>query len=288
LSKNPNYLSIANAVREGCRQLTAGEVTEPRREAGSLLAHVLNSDRSFLIAHAEDPLTDGQRETFLSLIERRAAGEPLQYLTGHQEFFKLDFEVTPDVLIPRPETELIVEIAWELLREEPRPKMMEVGAGSGCITISVLHELPAALALATDLSPAALMVTRRNAARHGVADRLSLLVSDCFRAVSPEQSIDLIVSNPPYIPDDELKDLQREVNREPRAALAGGPDGLAIIRRLVREAATFLKSGGHFVFEIGFGQREAVKLLIDEQVWKLIEVRTDLQKIPRTFVLEKI
>jgi release factor glutamine methyltransferase len=285
VSKKPMSTSIGKAVLEGTQRLQDAAVAEPRREAGSLLAHVIGRDRSFVIARGDDALTVEGRVAFRTLIERRAAGEPLQYITGHQEFFKLDFEVTPDVLIPRPETELIVEASLELLQDDPEPYLADIGTGSGCIAISMLHELPAARAIATDMSPTALRVAQRNAERHGVADRLELLESDCFSALDVRGSFSLIASNPPYVSDDELKSVQREVSYEPRAALAAGSDGLSVIRRLLREARPFLRLGGHFVFEVGFGQSEAVEHLIDRRVWKLIEIRTDLQRIPRTFVL---
>ena len=272
---------------EGAQRLSEVEVAEPRREAGSLLAHALGRDRSFVIAHAADALNGDECEAFRSLIARRAGGEPLQYLTGQQDFYKLGFEVTPAVLIPRPETELIIETALELLRNDSEPYLADIGTGSGCIAISILHELSAARAVATDISPAALQVTQRNAERHGVADRLQVLESDCFSALDATRSFSLIASNPPYISDDELKNLQREVNYEPSAALAGGPDGLSVIRRLLLEVPPFLRPGGYFVFEIGFGQSEAVEQLIDRRVWQLLEIRTDLQRIPRTFVLQR-
>jgi release factor glutamine methyltransferase len=280
-------LSIGGAVMEGAQRLSKSAVAEPRREAGSLLAYALGRDRGFVIAHAADVLNDDECKTFRSLIARRAAGEPLQYITGHQEFFKLDFEVTPDVLIPRPETELIIETALELLRDDPKPYVADIGTGSGCIAISILHELSAARGVATDVSPAALRVAQRNAARHGVADRLTVLESDCFSALETTGSFSLITSNPPYISDDDLQDLQREVNYEPRAALAGGAGGLSVIRRLLLEAPPFLRPDGYFVFEIGFGQSEVVEKLIDRRVWELLEVRPDLQRIPRTFVVRK-
>lgn len=279
-------LSISSAIREGAQRLREAGVAEPRREAGSLLAHVLGRDRSFIVAHADDLLTDEQGKALHSLFERRAGGEPLQYLTTHQEFFKLDFEVTPDVLIPRPETELIVETALELLKDDPAPYFADIGTGSGCIAISMLQDLPGARAIATDVSPAALRVAQRNAERHRVTDRLVLLESDCFSALDANASFTLIASNPPYVSADELKAVQREVSYEPRAALAAGSDGLAVIRRLLREAPPFLRPGGYFVFEIGFGQSQAVQRLVDRRVWKLIEIREDLQRIPRTFLLQ--
>ena len=280
-------VSIESAIQEGAEKLRAGTVTEARREAGSLLAHVLERDRGFVIAHAGDSLADALYDDFRRLISRRTRGEPLQYITGHREFFKLDFEVSPDVLIPRPETELIVEAVLELCKDDPSPFIADIGTGSGCIAISVLHELPAAEAVATDISLAALHVARRNAERHGVQRRLTLVESDCFEAVCLPKPFLLIASNPPYVADDELERVPREVRFEPRTALAGGQDGLSVIRRLLDDARPFLCSGGHLVFEIGFGQSDAVEQLMDRRVWKLREIRKDLQGIPRTFVLQK-
>ena len=280
-------ISISSAMAEGANILDAAGLSEGLREAGSLLAHTLGQDRAFLLTHAEDLLTAEQLGVFRVFVARRAAREPLQYITGRQEFFKLDFEVTPDVLIPRPETEIIVEVALELLKDDPGNYFAEVGTGSGCIAISLLHELPDARAVAIDVSPAALLVAKRNADRHGVSERLILLESDCFSGIEAIGPFALIASNPPYVFDSELKDLQREVRHEPRAALAGGADGLSIIRRLLYEAPPFLRSGGYLVFEIGFGQAESVEQLIDRHVWNLFERREDLQGIPRTFVLQK-
>jgi release factor glutamine methyltransferase len=288
--KKPTNPSIEEAIKEGAQRLREGGVAEWRRDAGSLLAHAFGRDRTFIIAHAGDALNEEQFETYQSLIERRAGGEPLQYITGNQQFFKLDFLVTPAVLIPRPETELIIEAALELLRDDRAVRIADIGTGSGCLAISLLHELPMARAVAIDVSPAALQIARRNAARHGVADRLDLLGSDTLSALDAAQvewRFDLIVSNPPYVSEDEMKTLQREVNHEPRTALAAGADGLSIIRRLLDETRPFLRSGGHFVFEIGFGQSEAIEQLIDRHVWSLIERREDLQGIPRIFVLQK-
>ena len=284
--RSPSGLSISGAIAEGAKRLAEAAITEPRREAGSLLAHVLSRDRGFIIAHADDPLTAEQREAFQTMVERRTGGEPLQYIIAQQEFFKLDFEVTPEVLIPRPETELIVETSLELLQNDPQPYFADIGTGSGCIAISMLYELPEARALATDVSRAALRVALRNAERHSVSDRLALLESDCFSGLDAKESFTLITSNPPYVSEDELKSVQREVRFEPRAALAAGSDGLSVIRRLVGEARPFLRAGGYLVFEIGFGQSEAVEKLVDRGVWKLLEIRKDLQGIRRTLVLQ--
>jgi release factor glutamine methyltransferase len=280
-------ISISNAILEGAQVLRAAGVTDARRESGSLLAHAIRRDRTFVVTHAEEPLESAAIDAFRKLIDRRAAGEPLQYLTGHQEFFKLDFEVTPDVLIPRPETELMVEISLELLKDDLDPFIADIGTGSGCVAISLLHELRVAHAIATDISPLALQIAQRNAARHGVTDRLTVIESDCFAKVNADRSFSLIASNPPYIRDDEMETLQREVGYEPRTALAGGPDGLDIVRRLLREASPFLQPDGYFVFEIGFGQNALVEQLINREVWELTEMRPDLQGIARAVVLRK-
>ena len=279
--------SIGSAVLESTQILGAAGITNAHQEAGSLLAYVLGRDRTFVITHVDDPLPDEHLQTFRNFVARRASGEPLQYIIGHQEFFKLDFEVSPDVLIPRPETELIVETALGLLKDDPRSFIADIGTGSGCIAISLLRELPDGHAVATDISPAALRLAQRNAERHGVSQRLTLIEADCLSGLDPKKQLSLIASNPPYVSDDELRAVQREVQHEPRVALAAGADGLTFIRRLLRESQPFLSPGGHLVFEIGFGQGEAVEQLVDWRVWTLLEIRRDLQSIPRTFVLQR-
>jgi len=281
-------ISIGEAVREGALKLGRAGITEARFQSSSLVAHVLGRDRGFVITHADEHLEVAILKTFRELIERRAKHEPLQYLTGHQEFFKLDFEVTPDVLIPRPETELLVEASLELLKDSPAPVVADIGTGTGCIAVSLLHELPNAHAIATDASPGALGVARRNAERHGVADRLTLIESDCFSAAPRDRKFSLIVSNPPYVSEHEFETLQPEVrDYEPWAALVSGPDGLSTIRRLLSEAHEFLRSDGYFVFEIGFGQSAAVTRLIDFEAWNCLAIRADLQGIPRAVLLKK-
>ena len=179
-------ISIASATAEAAEVLRTARIAEPRREAGSLLSHALGRDRGYALTHPNDPIPKPALESFQAYVTRRAAGEPLQYITGHQEFFKLDFEVTPDVLIPRPETEMIVEVAMELLAEAAEPLIADIGTGSGCIAISLLHDLPHARAVAGDISSAALSVARRNAVRYDVIDRIVLIESDCFSAVPAE------------------------------------------------------------------------------------------------------
>ena len=269
--------------------LEGAGVSEARREAGSLLSFVLSKDRTFLISHAEDPVDDDALGQLREFVKRRAVGEPLQYITGVQDFYGREFRVTPDVLIPRPETELLVEAALEVAGVKDA-FICDVGTGSGCIAITLLCELRGARAVAVDKSPAALEIAKINAMKQSVADRAVFLVSDCFDALDrSEYQFDLIVSNPPYVSESALAGLQREVrDHEPVVALSPGPDGLRVIRRLLAEAPVYLKTNGHLLMEIGFDQGEAVTDLIDEAVWSLIDIRPDLQGIPRIVVLRKL
>jgi release factor glutamine methyltransferase len=283
-------LKIAQVIVEAAQVLRRAGVPEARREAGSLLAHQIARDRTFLIAHADELLAAEDVNGFRSFVERRAAGEPLQYITGRQEFFGLDFEVTPDVLIPRPETELLVETALGLLRETTRePLVCDVGTGSGCIPVALLHEHAHARALALDISPAALRVAARNSLRHNVRERLHLVASDCFGGIDSKTTrFSMIVSNPPYVAARALEGLQREVrDYEPRVALTPGADGLVIIRRIILDAPRFLLSGGHLLLEIGYDQHEAVAELINGDIWQLLDIHKDLQGIPRIVAARK-
>ena len=283
-------LSISQALREGAAVLEKAGVPEARREASSLLAFILGKDRTFLIAHAEDPLADETLIRFQESVERRAGGEPLQYINGVQDFFGREFRVTPDVLIPRPETELLVETAIEVSGGgDASTFLCDVGTGSGCIAVTLLCEIAKAHAVAVDKSPAALEIARLNSRDHSVEDRAQFAVSDCFDALDPRAyQFDLVVSNPPYISASRLSSLQREVrDHEPLVALSPGTDGLSIIRRLIEETPAFLKSNGHLLMEIGFDQGEAVTELVSKTSWQLLEIRPDLQGIPRIVVLRK-
>ena len=276
--------SIADSLREATSLLREAGVAEARREAGSLLSFVIGRDRTFLISHADDLVGEQELVRFRETVARRAAGEPLQYITGVQDFFGREFRVTPDTLIPRPETELLVEAALEVMGEAA--SICDVGTGSGCIAVTLLCERTDARAIAVDISKAALAVAAENARRHGVSDRIVFQVSDCFENVN--STFDLIVSNPPYVSADALPGLQREVrDHEPLVALSPGADGLSVIRRLLSEGPQFLKKSGYLIMEIGFDQCEKVQELINPNVWRLQEIRPDLQGIPRILVLEK-
>jgi release factor glutamine methyltransferase len=283
-------ISIAEAVRSASQILDRAGVPEPRREASSLLSFILKKDRTFLISHAEDLVEDELLMQFQESVERRAGREPLQYITGVQDFFGREFCVTPDVLIPRPETELLVEAAIELIGgTDSAPFVCDVGTGSGCIALTLLCEINNARAVAIDKSEAALELAKLNARKQSVAGRMVFVVSDCFNSLDKDEyQFDVVVSNPPYISAATIEGLQREVkDHEPLMALSGGADGLSIIRRLLLEAPAFLKANGYMIMEIGFDQGESVKDLVEEDRWHLLEIRPDLQGIPRIVILQK-
>ena len=279
--------SIADSLRDATQALRTAGVPEARRDAGALLSFVIGKDRTFLISHAEDRIDEVHLEHFREAVARRAQGEPLQYITGVQDFYGREFRVTPDVLIPRPETELLVEAALEVVAGVSMPLICDVGIGSGCIAVTLLCERTDARAVGVDVSEATLEIASQNARRHGVNERIELRISDCFDGLDPT-AFDLVVSNPPYVSAGALAGLQREVrDHEPMVALSPGVDGLRVIRRLLGDSPAFLKPNGHLIMEIGFDQGERVQTLIDQTLWHLVEIRPDLQSIPRIVVLQK-
>lgn len=245
--------STAQALREATASLCSVS-DSPRVESEILLMHVMESSRARLLAHPERSLTSAQVTRYGKLVDDRVSGYPLPYLTGEIEFYGLDIEVTPEVLIPRPETELLVDLALER-----RPKtVVDVGTGSGCIALALAVHLPEATLYGIDISPAALAVARRNAERHGLDDRIHFMAGDLLdRRPGP---VDLIVSNPPYVSADEWASLPSSVrNHEPRLALDGGPDGLEVVRRLLFQSQGLLEPGGAVLIEIGAAQGEPAR-----------------------------
>jgi len=252
-----------------------------------LARHVLGWDRARLLAHRRDAVPAAFVEPFTALVERRAGRVPVAYLTGTREFYGLDFEVTPAVLIPRPETELAVEAALEALAAPGSTgRAIDVGTGSGCIAVAIAATRPGAAVVAVDRSRAALAVAGRNARRHGVADRVALVAADLLTALSPRRRVDVVVSNPPYVPDDSVDVSPDVAGQEPPSALYGGPDGLDVVRRLVAGAGRVLRPGGWLVVEIGIGQADAVAAAAAADAgWARVTFRRDLQGIARIAVL---
>ncbi len=273
-----------------------------RRDTENLLLHALRLNPlhdgpainlAWLIAHDGDPLPSDAAAVFCDLVERRLAGEPIQYILGHAEFFGLPFQVSRDVLIPRPETELLVERAIALAQDLHHsrsllpPRIADVGTGSGCIAVALAHALPFAQIVATDLSAAALALASDNAARNRVDSRIRFLAGDLLDPVQ-RQPFDLIVSNPPYVAENDRAGLDLEVrDYEPAQALFAGSDGLAIYRRLIPAAARALVPGGILLLEIGHGQQAAIHRLCQSQRLAPIQFLPDLQGIPRVAIARK-
>lgn len=280
--------TIAETLKLASERLRVASVPNDVLDAQTLLAEALGKDRTYLIVNFNEQLGEDLLAAYSQLIERRSAGEPLQYITGHQQFFGLEFEVTPDVLIPRPETELIVEEVIRLVEEHKLndPVIVDVGTGSGCIAVALARELGNAKVFACDISTAALNVARKNAARHELENRIEFIESDLLAAFPETELADFILSNPPYVAAHELPTLQREVRDwEPHTALTDQADGLSFYRRLLADAPARLKPGGYLICELGFGQSEAVLAMAGSQIWSEIRLLDDLQSIPRTIIL---
>ncbi|MGD9589064.1 MAG: peptide chain release factor N(5)-glutamine methyltransferase [Pyrinomonadaceae bacterium] len=275
-------ISIESLLEAARDELEKNGIPSATREARSLLGFAIGKDAAFLIAHPEFNVSQDLAELFLDSVRRRARHEPFHYITGSRDFYGLEFEVSREVLIPRPETELLVERALEFLRTRPAQRFCEVGVGSGCITVSILFHAPNSEAVGLEVSEGALDIAGRNADRHGVGSRLVLRLSDVFQSLTADERFDLIVSNPPYVPTNDLEGLQPDVRLyEPHIALTAGADGLAIIRSIVEDAPNHLTPGGRLLLEIGFGQAEAVMGLFDPARWTSATLHPDLQGIPR-------
>ena len=301
-------MDVRTALKNGIARLREADVPSFTLAAELLLLYVTGRDRTWLYAHPEDTIAEGDLKTFFALVARRAAGEPTQYLTGRQEFWGLAFEVTPAVLIPRPETEHVVEVALDrlALRElrEGRPQtttgsglqIADICTGSGCIAIALAKELPQAKFYATDISSAALEVACRNGINHGFLERIYFIESNLFEVFSaavPQAGheplrFDLIVSNPPYIGRHEAPTLAREVrDHEPEVALYGGEEGHEMYGTLIAQAAQYLKPSGILVLELGHDSLPAVRPLFDAASWRNVGVTNDLAGIPRVLAAER-
>ena len=275
------------ALRRAVRTLEQNDVGSSRMNAETLLMFVLGCDRAYLYAHPERKLTGDEENRYNATITERSTGKPTQYITGHQEFWGLDFIVSPAVLIPRPETEHVIETALELTRTTPRgfEKIADIGTGSGCIAVALAGEFPGAEMTAVDISPAALEIARANAARHQLEKRIRFRESDLLGAL-PKDHFDLVVSNPPYVGESEADKVQKQVREfEPKVAVFSGNEGLDIYRRLIPQARAALRPGGWLVMEMGYSTEQLVRGLLRD--WDNLRVTHDLQGIPRVIAAQK-
>lgn len=260
---------------------------EAALDARLLAQHLLGWDAARLMTHGDERASAQFQQDFEGLVARRVSREPLAYITGSREFWNLTIEVTPAVLIPRPETELLLESALEHFERSQAIRILDVCTGSGCVAVGLAREFAKAAVTASDISPAALEVARRNLARHGLTTRVRCVETDLLAGIPGP--FDLIVANPPYVPAGDARGLQPEVRQfEPAGALFAGEDGLQIIRRLVREAAAALAPDGILIFEFGAGQEDGIGALLEAvPSLALLEVKHDLQDIPRAAVAQK-
>jgi release factor glutamine methyltransferase len=266
--------TLASALREAARRIDASE-------AGVLLAHALGVPRARLVAHAERPLGTADDRRFAGLVERRAAGEPVAYIVGEREFWGLALRVTPAVLIPRPETELLVERSLALLPPETPLDVLELGTGSGAVAIAIARERPRANVVATDVSAEALEVARGNARTHGV--RVAFACGDWLAAAGGKR-FDLIVSNPPYVASGDPHMTRGDLRFEPPGALDGGPDGLDSLRRIILDARAALQAGGRLALEHGYDQALACRALLVGAGYDAVADFADLAGHPRVSV----
>lgn len=287
--------TITQAITDAANLLRENGVSDERRTASLLLGHALGVDRTYLITRANENIDQTHYQTFLAKIHRRAAGEPLQYITGHQEFYGLDFKVTSDVLIPRPETEFLIEQIIKRAHSDQTTNellIVDAGTGSGCIAITLALNINNARVIATDISSAALNIARENAERLGAKDKVEFLEGDLLMPLagrSLENTMDFLVSNPPYIAIEDAPTLQREVKDwEPHTALFAEDDGLRFYSRLLIEGLPYVRQNGFLICEIGYTQLDAIQQMIDPKLWRLEEVTNDLQGIPRTLTICRV
>ncbi|MEP6944390.1 MAG: peptide chain release factor N(5)-glutamine methyltransferase [Acidobacteriota bacterium] len=277
-------MNISDALSLASIVFAENEISNAHRESASLLCFILNTDRTFLIAHSEYELSVEEQSRYIAVVHRRAKREPFQYIVGTQEFFGLNFKVSNDVLIPRPETEVLVTKVIDRFQHCETLEFLEIGVGSGCITISVLKNISTASAVATDISGAAIAIAKQNAVKHAVENRVKFLAGDLFSPIKAVR-FDAILSNPPYVPARDIPRLQPEVrDHEPYSALTDGSSGIELIEQIVLTSPKYLRRRGFIAIEIGFNQADAVKCMFDPSIWENVKVIPDLRGIDRVFI----
>ncbi len=281
------YVTVLEGIQKSAEFLEKKGIESSRLHAELLLAHVLKLPRMKLYLNFERVLASAETDQLRELVRRRGQREPLQHIVGSTSFCGYEIAVNRQVLVPRPETEILAEFGWNFLstiNHQPSTAL-DFGTGSGCIAIALAIKCPAAQVFALDISPEALEVAKQNAAHHNVAEQIQFLAGDSFNALPPELKLDLIISNPPYIPTAEIETLQPEVRDfDPRGALDGGPDGLRFFRQLAAEGLTRLKPEGKIMLEFGDGQAGAIKEIFTSQKWIVEAVKDDYNQRPRILI----
>ncbi|MGC1454363.1 MAG: peptide chain release factor N(5)-glutamine methyltransferase [Nitrospirota bacterium] len=286
-------MTLAEALKDAAAALSTAGIANARLDAEVLLSHIMRKNRVWLITHGDNVLDDNDQRDFDRAVRRRTGREPLQHIIGNQEFWGLEFKVTPDVLIPRPETEFIIEAALTIAEDRNRQvRIIDLCTGSGCIAVSLAKELSASRLIATDASMRALAVARENARDHGVADRIRFLEGDLFAPLEEldiRAGIDIIVSNPPYVKSGDLPTLQPEVrDYEPEMALIAGPGGTEIAATIITIAPEYLKKNGALIMEMGLGQAKTLIRMIEATgAYGKPEILKDLAGIERVLVARK-
>lgn len=282
-SKKSGPWTIDEILKWTTGYFTEKGISTPRLDAEILLAHALSAERIYLYLNMDRPLSPAERSLYRGLVKRRAGREPVALITGKKEFWSTSFRIVPGVLIPRPETEILVEVILQEIKELRCPQILEIGTGSGAISVAVAREKPESRIVATDVDPTAIAVARLNAKEAGVLECIDFVAMNLFDGILSDPRFHVICSNPPYVPTDMVPTLAPEISRfEPLSTLDGGPDGLDTIGKLVAQASQFMKSTGSLILEVGDGQEEAVTGLF-ASVAGLREVRTfrDLSGKPR-------
>lgn len=257
-------MTIRELLNQGIIMLKNEKIDSPKTKARLILESTLNKSREYLIIYDKNEVTSAQRDNYIKKIKRVILGEPVQYITGLQEFMKLNFFVTKDVLIPRQDTEVLVEEVIKIAKEIPNPVILDLCTGSGAIAVSLAKYIPNSKIYGIDISEKALEVAKKNAEFNGVKNSIEFRVSDLFNKIR-NQKFDIIVSNPPYIKKEDIKLLPKDVQKEPKIALDGGTDGLAFYSRIAKSAYKHLKRGGYLCLEIGYNQKLQVKKIIEGQ-----------------------
>ena len=279
-------MNIDTAIKNACNELKKNKISSALLDSELLLSKVIKKDRKFILLNLDKELDESTHDNFKNLIFKRSKGKPLAYLTGIKSFWKYDFKVNEKVLIPRPDTEMIIEEVLKIYKNKNCLNFLEVGVGSGCIALSILKEKKSFLATGVDLSQDCVKISKYNANKLGVGNRIKLLKSDVDNLIF--RKYDFIVSNPPYIKKFDLNKLEKEVkNFEPRLALDGGIEGLSVIRKVIKKSSELIKTQGKFFLEIGYGQKEPVKKILKENNFYINKIIKDLANNDRCIISTK-